>query len=73
MKTNLQIIFEEAELRQDILAKEIGISESYLSLIVTGKRKMPFAVAAHLAKKSGRSIELIWGAYIESRPQKGDK
>lgn len=59
----LQDLLDESDITQKEVAFDLGISESYCSLLVNGKRKMSFDIAIYLSSKINRPLDDIWSAY----------
>lgn len=60
---NLQELLDESDIKQKNLATELGISKSYCSLLINGKRKMSFDIATLISQSTGNTLEEVWSAY----------
>jgi len=59
-KCRLKVIFAEQEIKQGNFAKEIGLSESALSSLVTNRTLPSFTNAYIIAKALNMHVEDIW-------------
>lgn len=58
---------------QKELAKRIGISESHMSLIISGKRLPSLTVAKRMAAVLGTTVDLLFKSGVELCEKKSEK
>ncbi|WP_306421340.1 helix-turn-helix transcriptional regulator [Robertmurraya sp. DFI.2.37] len=63
--TKLQLLIKKRNIKQRELAKQLGISNSALSLIVNGKSVPTLKVALKIARAVNMTVEDLWGDLIE--------
>ncbi len=69
----LQEMLNKVDITQAEMAKSLGLSESHVSLLISGKRRMSVDYAAQIAKCLDTTIDVIFHAINFAKSKEGHK